>query len=187
MWGDENLFHEPWNQSSYRNSRLWSIQLETDMKQFCCWYPLFICDHINLNFAHQRVMPFSNYPSTAGVQKNNVHMCTIISHQDKFIISCNSIVSKGIMPESNFNNLKSHTSCLSISLGSLENHTVAIANTRIPFHITLRSHLHYEPKGKTRSVFTKLLHHQEITPAKEIFLFIFHPPDTSQAIDEGQN
>lgn len=54
------------------------------------------------------------------------------------------------------------------------------------FYITLPPHLHYEPE-RERSVFTEILHYQEIPPAKKLFFVIFHPPDTSQAIDEGQN
>lgn len=101
MWGDEDLFHGPSNQSSYRKSRLMPMQLEADMKQLCCWYPFCICDHINLSFAPQRryaVLQLPRHCRCLGKQWSHVHfvysMCNL-SFSFSSIQGLNSYKDKG--------------------------------------------------------------------------------------------
>lgn len=95
MWSGQDLFRRPSNQSSHRNSWLFSMQLEADMKQLCCWYPLFIYDHINLSFA---VLYLLQHCRCVGKRCSHVHHYFSSRQVHNF---CNSILSNGIMPASN--------------------------------------------------------------------------------------
>lgn len=65
---------------------------------------------------------------------------------------------------------KSHILLKQLAWGLQRNRKVAIADTRMLFYITLPPHLHYEPE-RERSVFTEILHYQEIPPTNYFLLF----------------